>query len=89
MQLMPATAKRFGVEDPYHPEQNIKGGTTYLKFLLKRYKGDERLAVAAYNAGEGAVDQYGKSIPPYEETINYVSDVMRLKNIYLISNSNS
>ena len=77
MQLIPATAKRFGVEDSFNPEQNIEGGTKYLKFLLKKYDGDRRLALAAYNAGEGAVDKYG-GIPPYRETINYVEKIEAL-----------
>ncbi len=77
MQLIPATAKRFGVEDSFNPEQNIEGGTKYLKFLLKKYDGDRRLALAAYNAGEGAVDKYG-GIPPYRETINYVDKIEAL-----------
>ncbi|MDZ4348783.1 MAG: lytic transglycosylase domain-containing protein [Xanthomonadaceae bacterium] len=74
MQLMPATAERFGVGDPYQPEQNIKGGSAYLAWLLKRYKGDITLAAAAYNAGEGAVDRHG-GVPPYEETQRYVERV--------------
>lgn len=77
MQLIPATAKRFGAEDPFDPEQNIEGGTKYLKFLLKKYDGNRRLALAAYNAGEGAVDKYG-GIPPYRETINYVEKIEAL-----------
>lgn len=77
MQLIPATAERFGVEDSFNPEQNIEGGTKYLKFLLTKYDGDRRLALAAYNAGEGAVDKYG-GIPPYRETINYVEKIEAL-----------
>jgi len=77
MQLMPATAKRFGVEDAWEPEQNIEGGARYLNFLINRFDGDKQLAVAAYNAGEGAVDKYGGRIPPYKETQGYVKKVMK------------
>jgi soluble lytic murein transglycosylase-like protein len=71
MQLMPATARRFGCDDVNDPESNIKAGTKYLSWLLKRFDGDVSLALAGYNAGEGAVDKY-KGIPPYKETLNYV-----------------
>ncbi|QRD62705.1 lytic transglycosylase domain-containing protein (plasmid) [Xanthomonas citri pv. citri] len=77
MQLMPATARRFGVTNSVDPAQNILGGATYLRWLLNRYQGDTDLAVAAYNAGEGAVDKYG-GIPPYQETQQYVSRVAML-----------
>ena len=77
MQLIPATAKRFGVKNSYKPKQNIHGGVQYLRFLLDRYEGDLPKTIAAYNAGEGAVDKY-KGIPPYEETQQYVKNVMKV-----------
>lgn len=73
MQLMPATARRFGVKNTFDPKDNIEGGVRYLKFLQETFK-DERLAVAAYNAGEGAVQKYG-NVPPYAETMSYVAKV--------------
>jgi soluble lytic murein transglycosylase-like protein len=74
MQLMPATAERFGVTDAFAVEQNIRGGTRYLAWLLKRFDGDVRLAAAGYNAGEGAVDRFS-GVPPYSETRHYVERV--------------
>ena len=71
MQLMPATAKRFGCTDAEDPEQNLKAGTKYLAWLLKRFSGNVELALAGYNAGEGSVDKYD-GIPPFDETRNYV-----------------
>lgn len=78
MQLMPVTAKRFGVLNMYDPGQNIQGGALYLAYLLKLFNNDFKLAIAAYNAGESAVIQHGNKIPPYSETVNYVSKVMGL-----------
>jgi soluble lytic murein transglycosylase-like protein len=74
MQLIPSTARRFGVSDAFDPADNIQGGARYLKYLLSLYKGDESLALAAYNAGEGAVSRYG-GVPPYPETQDYVAKV--------------
>jgi hypothetical protein len=75
MQLMPGTAERFGVSNPYDPVANMHGGARYLRWLLDRFN-DPRLAVAAYNAGEGAVQKYGNQIPPYQETQTYVVRVL-------------
>lgn len=81
MQLMPATARRFGVGDAFDAAQNIRGGVQYLAWLLKRFDGNLRLAAAGYNAGEGAVDKY-KGVPPYAETQRYVERVGLLADRY-------
>jgi soluble lytic murein transglycosylase-like protein len=72
MQLVPATARRFGVSNVFNPVQNIQGGARYLRYLLDLYQGDYPLALAAYNAGEGAVAKY-RGVPPYKETQNYLN----------------
>jgi soluble lytic murein transglycosylase-like protein len=76
MQLMPATAERFGCEDRNDPAANIGAGTKYLKWLLKRFSGNVELALAGYNAGEGSVDKYN-GVPPYNETQNYVKIISK------------
>lgn len=78
MQLMPDTARRYGVSDRRNAEQNIDGGTRYLKDLLAMFNSNLKLAVAGYNAGEGAVMKYNNTIPPYPETRNYVQQVLTL-----------
>jgi len=77
MQLMPGTAMRYGVTNIFDPRQNIEGGARYLRFLLDRFDGDVNLALAGYNAGEGAVEKYGWRIPPYAETQEYVRRISR------------
>ncbi|HTX02359.1 MAG TPA: lytic transglycosylase domain-containing protein [Candidatus Acidoferrales bacterium] len=86
MQLMPGTASGLGVTDAYDPAQNVAGGTKYIKGLLDRFGGDVRLAVAAYNAGPGAVEKYG-GVPPYAETQNYVQNVLSSYAKYRTSDS--
>ncbi len=81
MQLMPGTAARFGVSNAFDPQENIRGGVTYLRFLLDKFNGDTRLAAAGYNAGEGAVMKYG-GVPPYAETTEYVARVLDLHQQY-------
>ena len=77
MQLMPGTAARYGVTNPYDGAQSISGGTRYLKDLLKMFNGRIDLALAGYNAGENAVIKYGYNIPPYDETRNYVKLIIK------------
>jgi soluble lytic murein transglycosylase-like protein len=78
MQLMPETARRYGVSDRYDPRQNVHAGARYLRSLMDRYDHDLELALAAYNAGTQAVDRYGRQIPPYRETRAYVPRVLRV-----------
>lgn len=77
MQLMPGTAARFGVKNIWDPKQNIEGGTRYMRFLLDKFEGNVQLALAGYNAGEGAVMKYGYRIPPYNETQEYVRRISK------------
>jgi soluble lytic murein transglycosylase-like protein len=76
MQLMPETARRFGAIDSFDPAQNVHAGASYLSYLIKRYRNDLKLVLAAYNAGETAVERYGRAIPPYKETRRYVPRVL-------------
>lgn len=78
MQLMPETARRYGVTNRRDPTANLSGGTRYLKDLLERFDNDLELALAGYNAGEGAVEKYGNQIPPFDETQSYVRKVIKL-----------
>jgi len=75
MQLMPATIRQFGVRNAFDPADNVRAGVAYLRELLDRYENNEELALAAYNAGPGAVDKHGRSVPPYRETKNYVAQI--------------
>jgi soluble lytic murein transglycosylase-like protein len=77
MQLMPGTAQRFGVKSIWDPQQNIEGGTRYMRFLLDKFDGNVQLALAGYNAGEGAVLKYGFRVPPYSETQEYVRRISK------------
>ena len=82
MQLMPATASRYGVKNRKDPVDSLRGGSTYFRYLLDLFDDDIKLALAAYNAGENAVIRYGKRIPPYRETQNYVRKVMKYYDEY-------
>ena len=87
MQLMPDTAADLGVTNAYDPEQNIRGGVAYLRQLLDKFGGNEELALAAYNAGPGAVAKYGDAIPPYRETRQYVDKVRSRTNVTTVNGS--
>ncbi len=78
MQLMPATAKQYGVKNAFNPVENVRGGVAYLRELLDRYGNNEELALAAYNAGPGAVDKHGQNVPPYRETKSYVAQINKM-----------
>ena len=78
MQLQPATARRYGVKNIYDPEQNVRAGAHYLSDLLTRFDSNLELALAAYNAGEQAVERYGRHVPPFRETLAYVPSVMKV-----------
>lgn len=82
MQVMPDTGRRFGRTDLFDPEQNVEAGSEYLKYLLSLFDGDVRLALAAYNAGEGAVLRHGRRIPPFRETQAYVPKVLATWDAY-------
>ena len=83
MQLRPATARRYQVRQPFDPRDNLRGGASYMADLLKRYGNDLELALAAYNAGEDAVDRHGRTVPPYPETRAYVPAVLRFYRRFL------
>jgi soluble lytic murein transglycosylase-like protein len=78
MQLMPATMRQYGVRNAFNPSENVRAGVAYLRDLLDRYSNNEQLALAAYNAGPGAVDKHGQVVPPYPETRNYVAQVYKM-----------
>jgi hypothetical protein len=81
MQLMPATATAYRVSDPFDPRENVRAGVAYLRRLLDRYDNRVELALAAYNAGTGAVDRHGEQVPPYRETQNYVRRITSVTEI--------
>jgi soluble lytic murein transglycosylase-like protein len=78
MQLMPATARQYGVTTAFNPIENVRAGVAYLRELLDRYQNNEELALAAYNAGPGAVDRHGQTVPPYRETQTYVAQINKM-----------
>lgn len=78
MQLMPSTAKQYGVRNAFNPADNVRAGVAYLRELLDRYSNNEELALAAYNAGPGAVDKHGQTVPPYRETRSYVTQIGKM-----------
>jgi soluble lytic murein transglycosylase-like protein len=78
MQLMPSTIRQYGVKNAFDPADNVRAGVAYLRELLDRYHDNEELALAAYNAGPGAVDKHGQSVPPYRETRNYVAQINQI-----------
>jgi hypothetical protein len=78
MQLMPATIRQYDVRNPFNPADNVRAGVAYLRELLDRYSNNEELALAAYNAGPGAVDKHGQTVPPYRETRNYVAQINQM-----------
>jgi soluble lytic murein transglycosylase-like protein len=78
MQLMPSTIRQFSVLNPFDPADNVRAGVRYLRELLDRYQNNEALALAAYNAGPGAVDKHGQTVPPYRETRNYVAQINQM-----------
>ncbi len=78
MQLMPSTARQFGVVNAFNPIENVRAGVAYLRELLDRYQNNEELALAAYNAGPAAVDKHGQSVPPYRETRSYVARINQM-----------
>jgi len=78
MQLMPATARQYGVRNAFNPAENVRAGVAYLRELLDRYQNNEELALAAYNAGPGAVDKHGQTVPPYRETRSYVARINQM-----------
>jgi soluble lytic murein transglycosylase-like protein len=81
MQLMPATAAAYGVDDPFDPAENVRAGVAYLRKLIDRFDGRTELALAAYNAGPGAVERYGREVPPYRETRNYVRRIVSVTEV--------